>query len=104
MGIICCAIVIVRVAGEGVSAIGGARFMDKYDIVIAKCKNVAGDMAVNVLGCPVVLQIFVVSDDCYAMSSAHKEVAPMFKASNDGEEFSVPDRIVSFGLGGGFQV
>ena len=102
VGVICSAISIIRAAREGVGAIGGARFMDKDDIVIAERENVAGDTAVNMLGGAVILEVLMIGDDCDAVSGAHKEVVPVFETMNDSKEFPIPNWVVLFGLGEGF--
>jgi len=40
----------------------------------------------------------MIGDDGDVVSGAHKEVAPVFEASNDGEELPIPDWVVPFGL------
>jgi len=102
MIIVHCAVIIVWAAREGVGTIGGSGFVDYDDVVIAKCEDVAGDAAIHILGCSVILEILVVGDNHDMVGCTHEKVAPMFESTDDGKEFSVPDRVISLCLGKGF--
>ena len=39
----------------------------------------------------------MVREDDYWVGASYEEVSPIFEASNDGQEFSVVDVVVSFG-------
>ena len=43
------------------------------------------------------MEVVVVREDDDWMGAPDEEVSPVFKASNDGQEFSVIDVVVSFG-------
>ena len=53
--------VMVWVAGQGIGAIGSARFMEKADVVVAERKDVMGKVTVDFLGAAVILEVLVVS-------------------------------------------
>ena len=55
--------VVVRAAGQGISAVRSAWFMDEVDVVIAKRENVAGKATVDFLGTTVILEVLVVGKD-----------------------------------------
>ena len=99
VGVVSSAVGVVRAARKSIGAIGGAGFMDEGDVVVAKCKNITGDTSIDMLGGAIILEVLVVRDNSDAMSGAHEEVAPVLEAPNDGEELSIPDGVVSFGLG-----
>ena len=44
-----------------------------------------------------VLEVIVVRKDDYRVGASHEEVPPIFEASDDGQEFSVVNVVVSFG-------
>jgi len=44
-----------------------------------------------------ILEVIVVRKDDHRVGAPHKEVPPIFEASDDGQEFSVVDVIVSLG-------
>ena len=58
-----------------------------------------GKAAVNLLGAPVVLKVLVIGEDIDNELSAKEEVVPVFKGADNCKEFTVSDRIVSFGFG-----
>jgi len=93
---------VVRVMRKGISFVSGTRTVNKRDVIVPKCEDVACDPSVNFLGAAEILEIFVVSDDDHLVVSAHEQMAPMLEAANDGEEFSVPDGIASFSGAEGF--
>ena len=49
------------------------------------------------------MEVLVVGEDVDDEFGAKQEVAPVFECADDGEEFPIPDRVVSFGFseGGG---
>ena len=53
-------------------------------------------MPVNSLRVAPVLEVVMVHKDDDRMGTPHKEVSPVFEASNDGQEFLVVDVVVSF--------
>jgi hypothetical protein len=55
--------VVVRAAGQGIGAIGGAWLMEEVDIVVAQGQDVAGKAAIDLLGAMIILEIFMVSED-----------------------------------------
>ena len=60
-------------------------------------------MTVNFLGASVILEVLVVGENIDDKLGSEQEVAPMFKCADDGKEFAIPDRVVTFGFseGGG---
>jgi len=44
-----------------------------------------------------ILEVIVVRKDDYRVGTSHEEVPPIFEASDDGQEFSVVNIVVSFG-------
>ena len=90
--------VVVGTARQSVGAIGGAGFVKEPNVVVAEGQDVAGKAAVNFLGAAVVLEVLVVGEDVDDEFGAQQEVAPVFERTDDGKEFTVPDRIVSFGF------
>ena len=77
--------------------------MNKSDVVVAKCKDVAHNMSVYFLHASEILEVFVVSDNHHLMLDAHEEMTPVFQSVNNGEEFLVPYRVVSFSCAEGFR-
>ena len=47
------------------------------------------------------MKVLVVSEDVDDELRSKEEVAPVLKRADDGEEFAIPDRVVTFGLGEG---
>ena len=70
--------------------------MDKADVVVAEGKDIAGEVAVDLLGAGVILKILVVSEDINTKFGSQQKVTPMFKCANNGEEFTIPDWVVAF--------
>ena len=85
------AIIVVQVAGKGVSAVGHPRLVKKVDIIVAEGEDIVGKMTVNFLGATIVLEVLVVGEYVDDKLSSQQEVAPVFKCTNDGEEFVIPD-------------
>jgi len=56
-----------------------------------------GDAPVNSLRVSPVLEVVVVREDDDRVGASNEEVPPVFEASDDGQEFSIVDIIVSFG-------
>ena len=55
--------VVVRVARQGIGAIGSARLMEEADVVIAEREDVAGEATVDFLGAPIILEVLVVGEN-----------------------------------------
>ena len=55
--------VMIGAARESIGAVRSARLVDEANVVVAKRQNVAGEAAIDFLGAPVVLEIFVISED-----------------------------------------
>ena len=43
------------------------------------------------------MEVVVIRKDDHWVGASHKEVSPIFEASDDGQEFSVVNVVVSFG-------
>ncbi len=67
------------------------------DVVVRQAQEVAGDAPVDSLWVSPVLEVVMVREDDNWVGAPNEEVSPVFKASDDGQEFSVIDVIVSFG-------
>ena len=93
--------VMIWVAREGIGVVGSARLVEEADIVVAECQDVAGEAAIDFLGAAVILKILVIGKNVDDEFGTEEEVAPMFEGTDDGEEFSVPDRVIPFSLGEG---
>ena len=93
--------VMIGAAREGVGAVGSARLVEEADVVVAECQDVASEAAIDFLGTAIILEILVISENVDDEFGTEEEVAPMFKGTDDGEEFAVPDWVISFGLGEG---
>jgi hypothetical protein len=72
--------------------------VDKFVIVISEAGDVMCDVSVDTLGIAVILQIFMVCEDCDWVCGVCKEVSPGFQAVDYSEEFSVVDVIVSLSV------
>ena len=90
-------LVVVRSSGEVVSFIGYSWLVFQVDIVVCQSQEITGDAPVNSLWVSPVLEVVVVREDDYWVGASDKEVPPVFEASNDGQEFSVVNVVVSFG-------
>ncbi len=67
------------------------------DVIVCQAQEVMGDASVDSLRVSPVLEVVVVREDDDWVGASYEEVSPVFKASDDGQEFSVIDVIVSFG-------
>ncbi len=90
-------LVVVRSSGEVVSFFRCPRLVFQVDVIIRQSSEVAGNAPVDSLWVSPVLEVVVVRKDDYRVGASHEEVSPVFEASDDGQEFSVIDVIVSFG-------
>jgi hypothetical protein len=50
-------VIIVRVAGEVISPIGGTGFVDKFEVKVGHLWEVSGDVVTNLLGVSIILQV-----------------------------------------------
>ena len=55
--------IMVRVARQGIGAIGSAWFMEEVDVVIAEREDVVGKATIDFLGASVILEVLVVGED-----------------------------------------
>ena len=55
--------IMVWVAGQGISVIGSAGFMEEADVVVTERQNIAGETAVDLLGALVILAVLVVGEN-----------------------------------------
>ena len=55
--------VVVWAARQGIGAIGSAWLMEKADVVVAECEDVAGKATVDLLGALVILEVLMVSEN-----------------------------------------
>ncbi len=67
------------------------------DVVVRQAQEVTGNASVDSLWVSPVLEVVVVREDDDWVGAPDEEVSPVFEASNNGQEFSVVDVIVSFG-------
>ena len=75
--------------------------MEEADVVVAERQNIAGEMTVDLLGASVILEVFVVGENVNDELGAKQEVAPVLKGADDGEKFTILDRVVAFGFSEG---
>ncbi len=66
------------------------------DVVVCQVQEVTGDASVDSLRVSPVLEVIVVCEDDNWVGASDEEVSPVFEASDDGQEFSVIDVVVSF--------
>ncbi len=90
-------LVVVWSSGEVVGFICYSRLVFQVDIVVCQSQEVAGDAPVDSLRMSPVLEVVVVREDDYRVGTSYEKVSPVFEASDDGQEFSVIDVVVSFG-------
>ena len=67
------------------------------DVIVCQVQEVTGDAPIDSLRVSPVLEVVVVREDDDWVGAPDEEVSPIFKASDDGQEFSVIDVVVSFG-------
>ena len=87
----------VGVAEEGIRTSQEVAWdMDNFQIKICKVKQSLCLTTVKALGLAEVHQVFVVSKDLNREGGSVKVMSPGFQSTDDCEEFSVIDIIVSF--------
>ena len=73
--------------------------MDHSQIKVGKVDEPAGLSSVEVLGGTEVGEVFVVGEDLDGEGGSMEVVSPRFQGTDDSEEFSVINVIVSLGWG-----
>ncbi len=90
-------LVVVWSSGEVVGLICYPRLVFQVDVIICQSQEVAGDAPVDPLRMSPILEVVVVREDDYWVGTSYKEMSPVFEASDDGQELSIVDVVVSFG-------
>src|SRR5580693_4145121 len=88
-------IIIVWTSRQRICTIFLSSNMSKFEGEVSHEADSSCHPPVDLLRLAIILQVLMVCPDDYFVRGADEEVSPMFQSNNHGQEFSIPNVIVS---------